>query len=290
MAGNKMLARGLPSSSFYWYLLFAVITGAVGSVRGVLTLSAGPLAFQPLPALYFLAGFFGGPIGILGVLSGHVTSAIVSQSGVSLLLIAYLYLGSTAYLMRSYLLSAGEGDRHGRLAVLYRSLVLAGLTTLGAAPLTAWVYELVGRYHFFPFAVLTALTLFTSILFFAIPVVLVGHYIRTRTPTADETTSPSGLLFGVKGYHDGTPLPTLVSFPTFWLIVGSVLSIGLHIGKQIPPVFFRLRGIEFLYTLRGLDGSGAGVSTVQIGLGAFVIALWVGSLRHSRHETETDDY
>lgn len=285
-----MLTGGVLSSPVHRYLLFAVVTGAVGSVRGVLTVSAGPFSLQPLPALYFLAGFFGGPGGIIGCLSGHVASAAVSRSGVSLLLVAYLYLGSTAYLMRSYPLTATGGAHRGGLIVFYRSLVLAGVTTLGAAPLTAWVYELVGRYHFFPFAVLTALTLFTSVLFFAIPVVLIGLSVRTRTPTVDGTTSLSGPLFGAERSYNRLPLPAYIYFPAVWLAVGSVLSIGLHIGKQIPPVFLRRRGIEFLHTMRELDGSGVGVSTVQIGIGTLVIALWWASLSHSRHETETDDY
>jgi hypothetical protein len=158
---------------------FACLAFVFQSVRGGTTAMVGPVLLHGQPALFIIAGLLSGPVAVLGALAGHAVAVADLLSAALVTLCGYAYLGLTAYVLRDHLWqqTTTTDDR------LYRRLgglaVVAVGPALGAAALMGWGYELLGQFHFFPYAPLTVLSLIASTVLYRGPVLIL---LSLRTP------------------------------------------------------------------------------------------------------------
>lgn len=260
---------------------FACLGMILAYVQGATTVMVGPVAVHWQPALFVIAGLLGGPFAVLGAVAGHTVPVWSSVPVEPVTLIGYVYLGLSAYYLRKFLRGDSSATDTSLRNPLTEAAVVAVVPTLGATALTAWGYELLGRYHFFPYTLLTLLSLTASIAIFAGPIIALLSW---RNPERVWATSDSaGGNVDATGRETATVrASTLSVLPFAWLVLGSTLSAGLQVGELLPARILRRNGLQLLYRIREFALQGVGGSTIQIGLGTFLFVLWMSTVRRRR--------
>lgn len=281
---SRWITRGL--------LAFAGAVLSVGllSIRGLTTMSLGPVTLQALPVFFVLSGLLVGPAAVLGEAVGYVVfqamqGVSAAWGGLSLLvfgLLARLFWGQV-----------GEVDVHRppqirSAAQVKEFLIVASLAALGSAIFLAWVYDVIRHLPFYPTALFVALSLGLSTVIGAgiVLVVVPGLLGEDRWRRAVDAVRPTRRSIGA---GNRTWMAVTATIFLAWFLGGSAVSVGFQVIDLVPPFHIRVRGLDPLLLFSDRGPFDQGGTTLQLAIGAAFLTLWLLSVRRWNILTISDD-
>ncbi|MFD1597921.1 hypothetical protein [Halobellus rarus] len=242
----------------------------------------GPVLLQLLPALAALAGLFAGPAAVVGTVLGYLAYQLFHGVFDPWLSLGYLAFGLAASGLRNALDRPSDRgvDTDSGLGIR-RTVAVVAVASLYVGTVTAWGYELTGRFQFFPTSVVLSINSFLS----AVLLGGVGAAVLTRSTAIGRALSrlrssqPS--LEPPADAGGRWPL-AVVAVPVAWLCLGSIAAVGFYLIELVPAVHFRSRGLEPLLFLEQSWIFGRHGSKLQTALGVTAMTLLVLALRRWR--------
>ncbi|MDS0284526.1 hypothetical protein [Haloarcula onubensis] len=244
---------------------------------GVLLVVLGVLTVEPVSVWVAAAGLFGGPLAVVGSVAGYLGYHSVSGFVPVWKGVEYLSLGLLLHLFvsRSGSLTRGAPLRSlSQLRALATGIALAGL---GSAALFAWGYDVVGEFRFAPLVFLSGATQTLSALLGAFVVFgVLPRLVGTERWREASSALRSGL--GPPPNPSTAWIRLSVLLLGVWLAVGTAVSVWFRTIAQIPTYQLRLRNLDVLLVFTDAGVFSHGGSSLQLGVGVTVLALWLLSL------------